>query len=448
MSYREEYRRKLISAEDGAGLVKSGTWVDYGWTTGFPTLIDEKLAERAHELEKVKVRACLAMAEPRVLDAGPEHFIYNTYYIGQKERREAGRCFYLPMNSGETPRFYREFLKDKVDIAFMQVTAMDEHGYFNFGSAINCHKAICDAARTVVVEVTESQPWVYGGYDEVVHISQVDHIVENGKYEVPELIVPQETRTDEAIAEYVVELIEDGATIQFGWGRIPNLVGEFLIKYGKEDLGIHSGFLTESMVDLIEAGVVTGAKDGPYRGRAVICDGAGTRKLYQYMDHNMKLAGIPVDYSNSPYIMALNKKLVCINTALRVDLQGQVCSQLGGSHPFGGTGGQVEFIRGGYMSPGGKAFICLHSTRRDGNGELTSNIVPTLLPDDVVTVPRTDISYVVTEYGVVNLKGKSTWERAKLLVSIAHPDFHAGLEEAACKANLITRGTRALDCDD
>lgn len=446
-TYNEEYHRKLISAEEAAGLVKSGMWIDYGAICGFPSLVDEQLAKRAHELERVKIRAEHSMTQIPRVDPKQEHFIHNSWFFGKVERQygDMGCCSYIPFNLGEGPRMYREWLKDEVDITFIVVTPMDEHGYFNFGASITREKAACDVARTVVVEVNESQPWVYGGYDEVVHISQVDYIVENYKYKIPEFPLEPITETDEKVAQYLAELIEDGATIQLGVGAMPNAVGKLLIKYGLKDLGIHTEMFTESMMELIEVGVVTGRKKSLNPGKAVHCFAAGSSKLYQFMDHNPALAGFPVDYTNAPYIIAQNKKQIAVNSALRVDLQGQVCSESAGTRHISGTGGQLDFTRGAYMSPGGKAFICLHSSYKGKDGKSVSNIVPTLLLGDTVTVPATDVSYVVTEFGAVNLKGKSTWQRAKLLISIAHPDFRDELEETARKMNLITRGTSELD---
>jgi len=322
---------------------------------------------------------------------------------------------------------------------------MDGNGCFNFGAAVTRQKAACDVAKTVVVEVNESQPWVCGGYDEAVHISRVDYIVENHAYKLPEF--PQEAATagDEAIAAFLAAQIEDGATIQLGVGAIPAAVGRLLIEHGLKDLGIHSEMFNESMMDLIEAGVVTGARKSLNPGRAVHCFAAGSERLYRFMHRNPVLAGFPADYTNDPYIIARNRRQVAINSALRIDLRGQVCSESIGCRQISGTGGQLEFTRGAYMSPGGKAFICLRATRRTDDGRLVSSIVPTLELGDMVTVPAPDVSHVVTEFGVVNLKGKSTWQRAKLLISLAHPDFRDALTEAACKANIITRGTAGLD---
>ncbi|MFC2060583.1 acetyl-CoA hydrolase/transferase family protein [Chloroflexota bacterium] len=449
MNHRDEYHRKLISAAEAAGLVKSGMWIDYGYICGFPILVDYELAKRAKELEKVEIRAYLSLVEPQVLKVDPaqEHFIYHSWHLSGIERgyHDKGGCSYIPSNLSEIPGMYRERLRDKVDIAFIEVTPMDKYGYFNFGASISYQKALCDAARTVVVEVNESQPWIYGGRDEVIHISQVDYIVENNEYEIAELPMAPPTKTDGAIAEHIASLIEDGATIELGIGNIPNTVGSLLVKYGLKDLGIHTGIVTDCMIDLIEAGVVTGRKKTLNPGKVVTASVAGSRKLYDYVTHNTMIAGFPSDYTHNIFIIAQNNQQICINSALRIDLTGQVSSESIGRRQISGTGGQLDWTRGAQMSAGGKAILCLYSTNKDKDGKLMSNIVPTLELGDTVTVPRSDVSYVVTEFGVVDLKAKSIWQRAKLLISIAHPDFRAELEEDAHKANLLARSTAHLD---
>jgi acyl-CoA hydrolase len=445
-NYLKEYKRKLISDEEAAGLVKSGMWIDYGAICGFPSLIDEKLAARAKELRGVKIRAEHSHTVIPRVDPSQKHFIHNSWFLGKVEREyhRLGACSYIPFGLGEGPRMYREWLKDDVDITFIEVTPMDENGNFNFGTAVTRQKAACDVAKIVVLEVNEHQPWVYGGYDEVVNISQVDHIVENHEYKIPEFPAAVITPEDEAIAELLAEQIEDGATIQLGVGAIPSVVGKLLIKHNLKDLGIHSEMFNDSMMELIEAGVVTGSQKSLNPGKAVHCFAAGSEKLYKFMDRNPVLAGFPVDYTNDPYTIAKNEKQIAINSTLRVDLRGQVCSESVGTRQISGTGGQLEFTRGAYMSPGGKAFICLHSTRHGKDGKPISNIVPTLELGDMVTVPASDVSYVVTEYGMVNLKGKSVWQRAKALISIAHPAFRDDLTKAARRENFITRGTAGL----
>lgn len=441
--FRDEYRRKLISAEEAAGLVQSGMWIDYGAICGFPSLVDARLAERAGELKSVKIRAEHSHTQLPKIDPFQEHFIHNSWFLGKVEReyQKNGACSYIPFGLSEGPRLYRERLKDEVDITFIEVTPMDENGNFNFGTAITRQKAACDVAGTVVVEVNEHQPWVYGGYDEVVNISQVDYIVENHEFKIPEFPTPVATEEDKVIAGYLAERIEDGATIQLGVGAIPAVVGKLLIEHGLKDLGVHTEMLNDSMMELIEAGVITGKRKSLNPGKVVHCFAAGSERLYKFMDHNPVLAGFPVDYTNDPYIIARNRKQIAINSALRVDLRGQVCSETVGTRQISGTGGQLEFTRGAYMAEGGKAFICLHAARRDSDGKLISNIVPTLISGDMVTVPASDVSLVVTEYGVVNLKGKSVWQRAKALISIAHPSFREELEKAARRENFITQGT-------
>jgi acyl-CoA hydrolase len=321
---------------------------------------------------------------------------------------------------------------------------MDKDGYFNFGASIAYEKALCDAAGTVVVEVSESQPWVNGGRDEVIHLSQVDYVVENTQYSVPELPDSPATKADEMIAEHIVGLMEDESTIEIGIGGIPTAIANLLMKSGLKDLGVHSGSITDGVVDLINAGIVTCAKKSVNTGKVVLTSLRGTRKLYDFVDHNPMIAGFSCDYTHALNVIAQNRKQVCINNALRVDLRGQVCSESVGTRQISGTGGQLDWIRGAHASPGGKAFTCLYSTYTNRGGQAKSNIVPTLELGDMVTVPAADVSYVVTEFGAVNLKGKTTWQRAKLLISIARPDFRAELEEAAQRMNVVTKGTRAL----
>ena len=235
--FQEEYRHKLISAEEAAGLVKSGMWIDYGAICGFPSLIDEKLAARTGELKNVKIRAEHSHTQVPQADPSQESFIHNSWFLGKVERdyHRDGACSYIPFGLSEGPRMYREWLKDQVDITFIEVTPMDENGNFNFGTSITRQKAACDVAKKVVVEVNEHQPWVFGGYDEVVNISQVDHIVENYEYKIPEFPKPVATEEDKIIAGLLAEQITDGATIQLGVGAIPAVVGQLLIEHGLKD---------------------------------------------------------------------------------------------------------------------------------------------------------------------------------------------------------------------
>lgn len=443
MDYKEQYKRKLISAEAAAKMVKSDMWVDYGAILSFPSLIDEELARRAHELEKIKVRGCLALKEPEVLKADREgkHFIYNEWHFSDISRmfHDAGCCSYIPYNLGEGPELYHNLLTHRPDIAFIGVTPMNQQGFFNFGT-IEKNRTVCEMAKTVVLEVNQAMPWLLGGYDECIHISQVDYIVENDKYGVFELPLAEPTEVDRLIAERVAELIEDESTIQIGIGGLPNYVGKLLTERGLQDLGIHTEMFTESMMEMFGAGVVTNKKKTLNPGKAVCTFAIGSRKLYEFIDHNTMVAGFPVDYTNDPNIVAQNRKMVSVNSAIEVDLQGQVSSESYGYRHISGTGGQLQFHRGAYASPGGKAVICLPSTYQDKKAKPRSRIVVGFQPGTIITVPRTDVSCIVTEFGMVNLKGKTVWERAKALISIAHPDFRDELEEQARRHRIIPKG--------
>ncbi len=445
MDYRDEYDRKLVSAEEAVRLVKSGMWIDYGSLLSFPSLIDKELARHAGSLEKVKVRGCFSIKEPEVLkkDTEGEHILYNEWHFSHFSRRyhDAGCCSYIPYNLGEGPELYRSLLAHRPDIAFMEVTPMNKQGFFNFGT-MEKNKAMCDMAQTVVVEVNQTMPWVLGGYDECIHISQVDYIVENHEFGVCEVPVSEPTAVEREIAQSVAAMIEDGSTVQIGIGGLPNAVGRLLIERGVKDIGIHTEMFTESMMEMFEAGVITNRKKSLNPGKAVCTFVLGSRKLYDFVSHNSAIAGYPVDYTNDPHIIAQHAKQVCVNNAIEVDLQGQVSSESHGYRHISGTGGQLQFTRGGYDSPGGKAIICLTSTHKDKEAKVHSRIVLGFDPGTVVTVPRTDVSYVVTEFGVVNLKGKTVWERAKALISIAHPDFRAELAEEARRLNILPKGLR------
>ncbi len=231
---------------------------------------------------------------------------------------------------------------------------MDKEGNFNFGT-VEKNKAICDMAKTVVAEVNQSMPWLSGGYDECIHISQVDYIVENDKFEIPELLFPQPTEVDRVIAKHVAELIEDESTIQIGIGGLPNEVGRLLIERGAKDLGIHTEMFAESLMEMLKAGVVTNRRKSLHPGKAVCSFVIGSRRLYDFVDHNTMIAAFPIDYTNDPYIVAQNRKQIAVNSAIEVDLQGQVSSESHGYRHISGTGGQLELTRGAYASPGGKA---------------------------------------------------------------------------------------------
>jgi acyl-CoA hydrolase len=439
MGERKQARR--VSAGEAAALVKSGDWVDYGFGMGQPDLFDQALARRTDELRGVKIRSCLTMRPRAVLEADPtgEHFLwFNWHFSGyDRAQHDQGRCNYIPMNFGEAPDYYRRFV-ERVDVACVKTCPMDAQGYFNFGGAVSYQKAMTERAKILIVETCEAMPYVYGA-QESVHVGDVDYVIDGGTGSVPEVGNPPATDVDRKVAALIAAEIEDGACLQIGIGGMPNAVCALLKEAGVRDLGIHTEMLVDGMIDLWEAGLVTGARKTLNRYQIVFTFAAGSRQQYDFIHRNPRAQSFPVDYTNLPHHVMQNERVVSINNTTEIDLQGQAASESAGHRHLTGTGGQLQFVRGAYASRGGKSFMCLSSTY-DKRGERRSRIVSTLTPGNVVTTPRTDVMYVVTEYGLVNLKGKSVAERALALISIAHPDFRDSLAREARQKNLIPKG--------
>jgi acyl-CoA hydrolase len=432
---------KTISAEEAAALVRSGDWVDYGTNTGQPDLFDRALAARAPELRGVKIRSCLSLRPRAVVEADPEgeHFQWLSWHFSGYDRgqHDAGRTNYIPMNFGEAPDYYRRFV-DPIDVVCIKTTPMDEHGYFNFGGSVTYHKALCERAKRLVVETSTTTPYVYGG-EECVHASEVDYVIEGSDAPLPELANPPPTEVDLKVAALIAAEIEDGACLQIGIGGMPNAVCTALRDSGVRDLGIHTEMFVDGMINLIESGRVTGARKALNPYQTVFTFALGSKRQYDFIHRNPRVQSFPVDYTNLPQNIMRNERVVSINNTTQIDLQGQAASESDGHRHLTGTGGQLQFVRGAYASRGGKSFMCLSSTY-EKKGARKSRIVSTLTPGNVVTTPRTDVMYVVTEYGMVNLKGKSVAERAQALIGIAHPDFREGLAREAREKNLIPKG--------
>ena len=437
---KADLRAKLISADGAAALVKSGDWVEYGGAVGQPDLFDAALARRKGELRDVKIRALATMSRRAVLEADPtgDHFLWFNWHFSAYDRAQNvdGRCNYIPMNYGELPGYYRRFI-DPPDIVCVKTTPMDAHGYFNFGVAVSHLKAVTERAKVVIVETCEAMPYVYG-MEESVHLSEVTHVIDGGATSLAELPNPPITDVDRKVAELIAAELEDGACVQIGIGGMPNAVCCALKDAGLRDLGIHTEMFVDGMVDLIEAGVVTGARKQLNPFQAVFTFAAGSRRMYDFIDRNPRVQAYPVDYTNLPDNIVRNERVVSINNTTQIDLQGQAASESDGDRHLTGTGGQLQFARGAYASKGGKSFMCLASTY-ERRGQRKSRIVSTLTPGNVVTTPRTDVMYVVTEFGIVNLKGKSVAERVKAIISIAHPDFREELERDAREKKLVPR---------
>ncbi len=432
---------QTLSPEQAAAFVRSGMWLDYGSGLGQPDVFDQALAARGETLENVKIRSCLSMRRRAVAEGdagGNRFFLFSWHFSGyDRKRHDAGRCHYMPLNLGEVPDYYRRFLAP-VDIAILKTCPMDENGYFNFSAANLWHRAVVESARMVIVEVNRALPHVYPDVNGV-HLSEVDYIVEGDHEPAPELPNPQPTKIDQAVACLIAGEIEDGACLQIGIGGMPNAVCTLLLESGVRDLGVHTEMLTDGIGDLYKAGRITGARKTLDPGKIIYTFSLGSSGLYALADRNSDMICRQVDYTNSPHIIMQNDRVVSINNTTQIDLQGQAASESDGHRHISGTGGQLQFVRGAYASKGGKSFICLSSTYSK-RGERRSRIVLNLTPGNIVTTPRSDVMYLVTEYGMVNLKGKSVAERAKALINIAHPDFREELERQAYEHRLIPYG--------
>ncbi|EHQ90749.1 acetyl-CoA hydrolase/transferase family protein [Desulfosporosinus youngiae] len=431
--YMEEYRKKCVSADEAVKVIRNGDWVEFAWAATVPGLLDDALARRKDELFDVNLRGGVIITPMACLECDPagEHFTWNSWHLGGRERKmvQKGQAYYIPLKYSELPRYLRENVK--TDVVAIQVAPMDAHGYFSFGVTVSHYAAAIEKARAVIVEVNEDMPSVHGGYDHAVHISKVDYVVEGGHRGLPILPSAAASDLDRQIAEYVLPEITDGACIQLGIGGMPNALGKMIAESNLKDLGVHTEMLVDGFVDMVEAGKVTGMCKKLDRGRIVYAFAAGTQKLYDFLRNNPSVAGYPVDYTNHPFIASQNDQLISINSALEVDLTGQVCSESAGPSMISGAGGQLDFVEAAYNSKGGKSFICLPSTYTDKNGQLHSRIKGMMTYGATITDTRPTVQYVVTEYGKVNLKGLPTWQRAEALISIAHPDFRESLIEEA-----------------
>ena len=430
----------VISAADAAGLVVSGDWVDYGATLCQPALFDTALAERASELSDVRFRATLSLRPRAVIESDPTrasfHF-YNWHFSGyDRKKADAGLENYIPCNLGEIADYYRRFI-DPVDVVVLKTCPMDADGYFNFSAANLYHRGLVERARTVVVEVCEALPYLYGSHNGI-HVSEVDHIIEGNDLPAPELPNPPPSDVDRAVAHLIAGEIEDGSCLQVGIGGMPNAVTSLLLESGVRDLGVHTEMLTDGIIDLYRAGVVTGARKQTHPGKIVCSFGLGSQAMYSTIDRNEDIECLPLEETNLPHLIMANDRVVAINNTTQMDLQGQAASESDGHRHISGTGGQAQFVRGAYASRGGRSFVCLASTY-ERPGVRKSRIVLDLSPGNVVTTTRSDMMYVVTEYGMVNLKGRSVAERAKAMISIAHPDFRDDLSRQAREHGLVPR---------
>ncbi|WP_066635789.1 acetyl-CoA hydrolase/transferase family protein [Desulfolucanica intricata] len=441
-TFFSEYKRKLVSADEAVKIVKSGDWVDYVGYQAQAFSLDRALARRKDELNDIKIRSILRMKNiPEVIKVDPEqkHFIYNSWHFSSIERKLAdhGACYYAPILLREVSDYYEQYVD--VDVAIVVTSPMDRHGFFNFGLQNSFTRAVLEKAKFIIIEVNEAMPRVFGGNEEHIHISEVDYVVEGGSWSIPTTGDTPTTEVDNKIARFIVNELQDGSCIQLGIGGMPNAVGKLIADSDLKDLGVHTEMFCDAYLNMYRAGKITGRKKTIDRGKMTFSFALGSQDLYDFVNENPICASYPASYTNKPHNIAKNDRAVAINNALEIDLFGQVCSESVGTRHISGTGGQVDFCEGAFMSREGKSFICLSSTYTDKKGICNSRIKPVHIPGAIVTTPRTIVMYVVTEYGIVNLKGKSTWERAEALISIAHPNFQDELVKEAEKMKIWRR---------
>jgi len=432
--YTSLYRKKLTTPEKAVEIVKDGELLIYGVALAEPPAILDAFTKRlrAGDLKKLRILSSLPMAHAQntVLATDLVDCVERcAHFVGTVDRGlvYAGLNDYLPNHYHQMPKLISEYMT--VDVAATTVSPMDESGYFTFGVANDFTSTAARCAKYLIVEVNENMPRVFG--DSLIHISEVDAVVEN---HVPLIDIPQGPMgpEDEIIGKTIAGMIPDGATIQLGFGTLPNAVAAFLNNH--RDLGIHTEVFCPGMSDLIRKGVVTGRKKTLHPRKHIFTLAFGDKDMIRFLDDNPAAESYPVSYTNHPSVIAQNDNMISVNSVLEVDLFGQANAEFMGGHQFSGTGGQLDFVRGAFDAKGGKSILAFHATAKKGK---ISRIVPRLEEGAMITTPRNDTHFLATEYGVANLKGKSTRERALAIIQLAHPDFRDGLLRAAEDMYLI-----------
>ena len=424
MSWKGTYKSRITTAEKAIKAIKDNDYVVFSETAGIPQLIAKTLADHKDDYHNVHIYHMLTLGDAPYLK--PEcygHFHHITNFVGGNSRQALldQKADFIPCYFKDVPAMLGEAFP--VDVAVVSVSNPDAEGYCSFGVSCDYAKAATQKAKTVIAEINEMTPHTFGVQNKI-HVSEIDYIVPCA-YNLPEIPNPTIGEVEKNIGKHCASLIKDGATLQLGIGAIPDAVLLFL--GDKRDLGIHTEMFSDGVVDLVEEGVINNAKKTLHKGKLVSTFIMGTRKVYNFIDNNPNVCLYPVDYVNDPWVIGQNDNMVSINSCIEVDLMGQVASETLGLKQFSGTGVQVDFVRGAALSKGGISIMAMPSTAAKGKA---SRIVPLLAEGAAVTTPRNDVDYIVTEYGIAKMKGKTLRERAQNLIAIAHPDFRAGLEEA------------------
>jgi 4-hydroxybutyrate CoA-transferase len=432
MDWNSIYRNRVTTAQNAVKDIRSRdrVWIHPGCNT--PTLLIDAMVARATELENVEVVHILTLADAPYVAPGMEgHFRHRSLFTGSNVRSAVndGRADFVPIHLHDVPALISRG-QMPIDVALIHISPPDEHGFCSYGVGVDATKTAVEHSRTVIAMVNRQMPRTLG--DSFVHVSKLTRVVEVDEPLIEHPMSAEVSEVARKIGGNIASLITDGATIQMGIGEIPDAVLDFL--GDKKHLGVHTEMFSDGLVDLFEAGVVTNEKKSLHRGKIVASFVIGTRRAFDFVDNNPFMEFHPNEYVNDPFVVARNDKMVAINSALAVDLTGQVCADSIGTTIYSGFGGQLDFIRGAARSQGGVPIIALPSTAKAGT---LSRFVDTLVPGSGVVTTRADVHYVVTEYGVANLYGRSLRERARDLIDIAHPNFREDLERAASARKLL-----------
>ena len=423
MDLKQLYKERTVSAEEAALKIPSGSRVVLAHAAGVPTAVVNSMTANKNRYKDVEIVHLLCLNDAPYTGSNCEgHFRHNALFVGGNTRNAVSqnKADYTPCFFYEVPKLFSSGTMP-VDVAIINVSRPDRYGYCSFGVSCDYTKPAAQNAKIVIAEVNDKMPTVMG--DNFIHISDIDYIVETSKE--PAILEPAEIgQVEKAIGENCAALIEDGSTLQLGIGAIPDAVLLFL--KDKNDLGIHSEMFSDGVLELVEAGAITNKNKTIHKGKMIATFLMGSKRLYDFVDKNPMVELYPVDYVNNPLVIMQNRKMVSINSCLQVDLVGQIASESIGLKQFSGVGGQVDYVRGASMSEDGKSIIAMPSTACDGK---VSRIVPFLSQGSAVTTSRNDVHYVVTEYGVADLWGKTLRKRAESLIEIAHPYFRESLTE-------------------
>ncbi len=429
------YQDKIITIEEAVQKIQSEQTIGMGIAGSEPVGLLTALASQKERLEGVKLWTCLPMRAYDIFlesEMQGKFFNENWFYSGNDRKvHSEGRVSYIPNNLHRAASDKLHSTKGHLDVFFGTATPPNKDGYISLSLGLIVQRDLFEVADLKIIEVNENLPFTYG--DTLVHVSEVDHFVENHIPVVESPSVPS-TKIEQKIGGYIADLIEDGATIQLGIGGIPNAITSYIMD--RKDLGVHTEMIVDGMVDLVEAGVVNNSKKTLHPGKMIGAFALGTKKLYDFLDHNSNVEMYRGRYTNNPYVIAQNKKMISVNTAIQVDIIGQVCSQSLGTRQFSGTGGQLDTHRGAQMSEGGRGIIAMRSTAKKGT---ISTIVPTLAPGAGVSIPSQDVDTIITEYGVAELRGRCVKDRMEALIQIAHPNFRDWIREEAHRLGIVPK---------